>query len=206
VRLLAPHDVRSYVRRNKTDRTDAKGLREAHRNDEIHPVPVKSLAHQAVASLHVLRSTWLATRTARLNTLRGLLREFGVFIPVGSQHVVPRVREQLVEATAVPALLHATLTATCEEVDLLETQMRAGERQLAGVAAQLPDVALLQTIPGVGLITATALLALVTDIRRVPSGRHVASYLGLTPREDSTGPRRRLGAISKRAMSTCGCS
>ena len=92
VRLLPAHDVRPYVRRNKTDRTDAKGLLEANRNEEIHPVPVKTIEHQAIASLHRLRSTWLATRTARLNTLRGLLREFGIFIPVGSQRVVPRVR------------------------------------------------------------------------------------------------------------------
>jgi transposase len=198
VRLLAPHDVRPYVRRNKTDRTDAKGLLEAHRNDDIHPVPVKTVAHQAIASLHVVRSTWLATRTARLNTLRGLLREFGVFIPVGSQHVVPCVHEHLADATAVPVLLHATLTAACEEIDTLEAQMRAVERQLASVAAQLPEVTLLQTIPGVGLITATALVALVTDIRRFPSGRQFASYLGLTPREDSSGTRRRLGTISKR--------
>ena len=101
VRLLPPHDVRPYVRRNKTDRTDAKGLLEANRNEEIHPVPVKTIEHQAIASLHRLRSTWLATRTARLNTLRGLLREFGIFIPVGSQRVVPRVRA-LVEEPAVP--------------------------------------------------------------------------------------------------------
>jgi len=85
VRLLPPHDVRPYVRRNKTDRTDAKGLLEANRNEEIHPVPVKSIEHQAIASLHRLRSTWLATRTARLNTVRGLLREFGIFIPIGAQ-------------------------------------------------------------------------------------------------------------------------
>ena len=84
VRLLAPHDVRPYVRRNKTDRPDAKGLLEANRNEEIHPVPVKGIAHQAIASLHCLRSTWLSTRTARLNTIRGLLREFGIFIPVGA--------------------------------------------------------------------------------------------------------------------------
>jgi transposase len=99
VRLLPAHDVRPYVRRNKTDRTDAKGLLEANRNKEIHPVPVKSIEHQAIASLHRLRSTWLATRTARLNTLRGLLREFGIFIPVGSQRVVPRVRALLSEET-----------------------------------------------------------------------------------------------------------
>jgi len=75
VRLLPPHDVRPYVRRNKTDCTDAQGLLEANRNEEIHAVPVKTIEHHAFASLHRLRSTWLATRTARLNTLCGLLRE-----------------------------------------------------------------------------------------------------------------------------------
>ena len=102
VRLLPAHDVHRYVRRNKTDRTDAKALLEADRNEEIHAVPVKTIEQQAIASLHRLRSTWLATRTARLNTLRGLLREFGVFIPVGAHHVVPHVRELLAESPAVP--------------------------------------------------------------------------------------------------------
>ena len=106
VRLLPAHDVRPYVRRNKTDRTDAKGLLEANRNEEIHPVPVKTIEHQAIASLHRLRSTWLATRTARLNTIRGLLREFGIFIPVGSQRVVPRVRALLDGALSAPAAAH----------------------------------------------------------------------------------------------------
>src|SRR5438477_8166829 len=117
VRLLPPHDVRPYVRRSNTDRTDAKGLLEANRNDEIHPVPVKTIEHQAIASLHCLRSTWLATRTARLNTIRGLLREFGIFIPTGAHHVVPRVRALLVEPTTLPMLLHSTLVAACEEID-----------------------------------------------------------------------------------------
>ena len=197
VRLLPPHDVRPYVRRNKTDRTDAKGLLEANRNDEIHPVPVKTIEHQAVASLHRLRSTWLATRTARLNNLRGLLREFGIFIPVGAQHVVPRVRTLLVEPTSVPMLMCSTLAAACDEIAVLETNMRAVERQLAALAPAMADVTLLQTVPGVGVITATALVALVTDIRRFPSGRHFASFLGLTPKEDSSALRRRLGAISK---------
>jgi transposase len=197
VRLLPPHDVRPYVRRNKTDRTDAKGLLEANRNEEIHPVPVKSMAHQAIVSLHCLRSTWLATRTARLNTIRGLLREFGVFIPVGAHHVVPRVRALLGEPATVPLLLHTTLQAACDEITVLEANMRTVERQLAALASDMADVTLLQTVPGVGLITATALVALVTDIRRFPSGRHFASFLGLTPREDSSALRRRLGAISK---------
>jgi len=198
LRLLPAHDVRRYVRRNKTDRTDTKGMLEANRNEEIHPVPVKTIEQQAIASLHRLRSTWLATRTARLNTLRGLLREFGVFIPVGAHHVVPRLRELLGESTdTVPLAVRGTLAAACAELDGLEANMHAVERQLAALARQLPDVTLLQTIPGVGVLTATALVALVGDIRRFRSGRHFASFLGLTPKEDSSAGRRRLGAISK---------
>jgi transposase len=75
--LVPPHAARPYVLRNKTDRTDAKGLLEAFRNDDLRPVPVKSETQQALAALHRLRSTWVATRTARLNTVRGILREFG---------------------------------------------------------------------------------------------------------------------------------
>ena len=200
VRLLPAHDVHRYVRRNKTDRTDTKGLLEANRNDEIHPVPVKTIEQQAIASLHRLRSTWLATRTARLNTVRGLLRAFGVVIPVGAHQVVPRVRA-LLEAsdasTAVPVVLRSTLAEACDEIGVLETHMHGVERQLAALARQLPDVDLLQSVPGVGVLTATALVALVGNIRRFPTGRHFASFLGLTPREESSGLRRRLGAISK---------
>ena len=87
--LLPPHATRPYVTRSKTDRTDAKGLLEAHRNEEIHPVPIKSVAQQTLSALHRLRSRWLATRTARINTVRGLLREFGVTIPVGARRLDP---------------------------------------------------------------------------------------------------------------------
>src|SRR5204863_419845 len=83
--LLPPHAVRPYVVRNKTDRTDAKALLEATRNDEVRPVPVKSETQQALAALHRPRSAWLATRTARINIVRGLLREFGVVIPNGAR-------------------------------------------------------------------------------------------------------------------------
>jgi transposase len=198
VRLLPAHDVRRYVRRSKTDRADAKGMLEANRNDEIHAVPVKTLEQQAIASLHRLRSTWLATRTARLNTLRGLLREFGVFIPVGAHHVVPRVRTVLSEPTAaVPLAVRAALAQACDELERLEAHIAAVDRQLAALIRQLPDATLLQTVPGVGVLTATALVALVGQVQRFRSGRHFASFLGLTPRETSTAGRRRLGAISK---------
>src|SRR5713101_2456084 len=88
--LLPAHATRPYVFRNKTDSTDTRGLLEAYRNDQIHPVPVKSVPQQALTGLHRLRSTWLAARTARLNTVRGLLREFGCIIPVGAHRVLPR--------------------------------------------------------------------------------------------------------------------
>lgn len=198
VRLLPAHDVHRYVRRNKTDRTDAKALLEADRNTDIRAVPIKTTELQAVASLHRLRSTWVTTRTARLNTIRGLLREFGIFIPVGASRVVPRVRELLAEPTSpVPGVLRSPLVEACEEIETLEDHIRTIERQLADVADQIATVPLLQTIPGVGLLTATALVALVGDIHRFPSGRHFASFLGLTPKEYSSASRRRLGGISK---------
>jgi len=197
--LVPPHVVRPYVLRNKTDRTDAKGLLEAFRNEDVHPVPVKSETQQALAALHRLRSTWLATRTARINTVRGVLREFGLILPLGAHHVVPHVRTLLEEAdSGVPGLLRPALAAAVEEIRAIEARMRAVEQQLEAGAAQTLSVRQLRTIPGIGLLTATALVAAVGDVQRFPSARHFASYLGLTPREDSTGPRRRLGAISKR--------
>ena len=197
VRLLPAHDVHRYVRRNKTDRTDAKALLEADRNEEIHAVPVKTIEQQSIAALHRLRSTWLATRTGRINTIRGLLREFGIVIPVGAQHVVPQVRELLATSPHVPDLMRASLGSACEEIDTIEQHMRAVERQLTTLARDRDDVTLLRTIPGVGLLTATALVALVGDVQRFQSSREFASFLGLTPKEDSSAFRRRLGAISK---------
>ena len=197
VRLL-PAARCTSVRAAQQDRPHRReGLLEADRNEEIHAGPVKTVEQQAIASLHRLRSTWLATRTARLNTVRGLLREFGIFIPVGAQHVVPQRAGAARGADRGPAASAPALAAACDEIAALETNMRAVERQLAALAPQMPDVTLLQTVPGVGLLTATALVALVGDIRRFPSGRHFASFLGLTPKEDSSASRRRLGAISK---------
>jgi transposase len=174
VRLLPAHDVHRYVRRNKTDRTDAKALLEAHRNEEIHPVPVKSVDQQALTALHRLRATWLATRTARLNTLRGVLRAFGVVIPTGAHPVVPVLR-QLAQNPRVPTALHASAQAAADDIVRLEHALHDLEHRLEALATQLPDVAWLRTIPGVGVITATALVGSVGCPRRFPSGRHFAS-------------------------------
>ena len=146
-----------------------------------------------------MRSAWMATRTARLNALRGLLRELGHAIPVGARQVVPRVWALVSDAdSGLPDPLRPVLAEAAREIAELETRIRAVERSLEDLADTSPGLERLRTIPGVGLLTATALVAFVGDVARFPSGRHLASYLGLTPREASSGLRRRLGAISKR--------
>ena len=197
--LLPPHVTRPYVPRNKTDRADTKGLLEAFRNAEIRSVPIKTVDQQALTALHRVRSGWMAERTARLNAIRGHLREFGLIIPVGARNVIPRLWELLEDAdTAVPDLLRPTLAELAQEVREMEKRILYIERQLRDVAQHDAVIQRLLTIPGVGLLTATALVAFVGNVQRFPSGRRFASYLGLTPREHSSGARRRLGRISKR--------
>jgi transposase len=197
--LLPPHAVRPYVLRNKTDGADAKGLLEAVRNEAVHPVPVKSVDQHVLTGLHRLRSAWMATRTARLNTVRGLLRELGFAIPVGARQVVPHIWALVSDAdSGLPDALRPVLVEAAREIGELEVRIRAIERSLETLADASPVLVRLRTIPGVGLLTATALLAFVGEVHRFPSGRHFASYLGLTPRETSSGLQRRLGRISKR--------
>jgi transposase len=139
----------------------------------------------------------MATRTARLNTVRDLLRELGFAIPVGARQVVPQVWALVSDAdSGIPDALRPVEAA--REIGELETRIRQVERSLEAMASASDVVVRLRTVPGVGLLTATALLAFVGDVQRFPSGRHFASYLGLTPRESSSGLRRRLGRISKR--------
>lgn len=196
--LLPPSLVSPYVVRNKTNRTDAKGILEAYRNEEIHPVPIKSLHQHTVMSLHRARSAWMQARTARINTVRGLLRELGVFLPAGAKKVVPLVHEYIGEAESdCPDALRPTLFTMCREIRELEASVRATEAQLERLAKDLPIVAQLRSIPGIGLLTATALVGFVGDVRRFKNARRFGSYLGLTPKECSTGSKRRLGRISK---------
>ena len=196
--LLPPHVVRPYVQRNKTDQTDAKGMLEAYRNKDIKPVPVKNIEQQSITALHRVRSTWVASRTARINTLRGLLRELGIFIPVGASKVVPVVLELIEDAdSALPDALRQCFHEVCLEIRDYEKRISGIEGQLRALSKQMPTVVLLLTIPGIGLLTATALVALVGDIQRFRSARHFASFLGLTPRLRGSGLSLHLGRISK---------
>ncbi len=195
--LLPVGHVCPYRLRDKTDHADTRALLEAHRNEKIFPVPVKTTAQQALASLHRIRSGWLSTRTARLNTIRGLLRELGIVIPTGSRLVLPRLAEALSQES-IPETLHPVLLSAAEEIRQLETNIRRVERQLEELSKSLPACSRLRSVPGIGLLTATALIASIGDPSRFRTGRRLASSLGVVPKEHSSGSSRHLGSITKR--------
>lgn len=200
--LLPPQHVRPYVMGNKTDRSDASALLEARRNQRIRPVPIKTHEQQSLNTLHRVRQRWMKDRTARINELRGHLREFGLFIPKGRQRVLGRVREWLADAeSAIPHAIRDTLWTLCNEVDGLTDNIKGVERQLDALGRQNEVISRLETVPGIGMLTATAMFAVVGDIGRFPSARHFASFLGLTPREHSSGHRVWRGGITKRGDS-----
>jgi len=198
-RLLPVQYVRPYVRRNKTDRTDTEAMLEAARCADIRPVPVKTVEQQTLQALHRVRTQWQAARTARINVVRGLLREQGLPVPVGARTVLARVAAILEDAEiALPDRLRHTVALVVEEIHGLEHHIALIDQQLGQVAATHPVAQRLQQIPGVGVLTATALVGAVNHIHAFRRGREFASWLGLTPRESSTGGRRYLGRISKR--------
>ena len=199
VRLLPTQYVRPYVRRNKTDRTDTEALLEAARCGGVPPVGVKSAEQQTLQGLHRVRAQWQTTRTARINLVRALLREQGLPIPLGARTLLARVASLLEEAeTALSDRLRSTVALVVEEIHALEGRLATIDAQLAEVARTDPIAIRLQQIPGVGVLTATAMVAAVPHIHAFRRGRAFASWLGLTPRESSSGMRRYLGGISKR--------
>ena len=199
VQLLPAQYVRQYVRRNKTDRADAAALIEAARCADIQAVPVKSLEQQQMLALHRLRSQWMGTPQRYLNTLRGLLREFGIAIPLGARVARSHIAQHLAQSRRdLPVAIRPLLEQMLGDVDQLERLTDQTERQIACLTQADPVVQQLRQIPGVGLLTSTALRATVGDIQRFPCARRFASWLGLTPREYSSAEHRRLGSISKR--------
>lgn len=187
VELLPAQHVSKCRIGEKTDRRDVGAILSARRRPDIVPVPVKSVEQQAVCSLHRVRAALTKTRTARLNLLRGLLREFGVAIPQGAARVLPLVREALAEGSVVPEAVHPALLAVMEEVGRLEEGIAGVERQLASVGRQLPLVERLETIPGIGLLNATAFSAMVGDLGRYPTGRRADAQGALERQEEVAG-------------------
>lgn len=198
VTLLPAQHVRPYVRRNKTDRADAAGLLEAARCGDIRTVPIKTPEQQGTQGLHRIREYHKAQRTAAINTVRGLLREFGVAIPAGADKVRPAALAALEDGdNDIPVALRHALAGLLDQIILCQEAMDAIEKQLAEIAKRDTLSQRLMAASGIGLITATAMSAGIGDFARFPSGRHFASALGLTPREYSSGGTRRLGRITK---------
>lgn len=200
VRLLPPSLTAKYRVGNKTDRTDVDALLEANRNEKIQPVPVKTEAQQTLCMLHRMRAAWMQTRTARLNLLRGVLREFGTTIAKGAAAVLPGVVEALGKGR-VPEGLHTSITALMGEVRQAEENVSECDRKLREMGKSIPIVEELQKVPGLGPVNSTAIVSAVGDAKRFKSGRKMSSYFGMVPREHSSGTKRRMGSITKRGDS-----
>ena len=198
VRLLPAQYVRKYVRRNKTDAADARALLEAARASDMKPVGIKSVEQQALQALHRTRSAWLRTRTQRINALRGYCREFGLVVPAGAATGTAQIARYVAdERSSLPALLRPTMRLMLEEIRLIEARVQQLEHELGTIAAANPACQALLSVPGIGLITSTAMIASIADPRSFDSARRYASFLGLTPGEHSSGDRRFLAGISK---------
>lgn len=195
VRLLPVQYVVAYRRRNKTDRADCAALLQAARHSEIREVAVKSIEQQTIQHLHRVRNQWMRTRTNRINVIRGIFRELGVAIPLGAVNAQRRATDF---RDALPERLRPVIAALLAEIRALEARMAQIEDTLAQYARETTAVKQLYPVSGIGLLTATAMVAAVGDPSQFRNGRHLAAWLGLTPREHSSGTRRRLGAISKR--------
>ncbi|MFT3850887.1 MAG: IS110 family transposase [Propionivibrio sp.] len=200
VKLLPAAYIRAYVKRNKTDAADACALLEAARCADIVPVQVKSLEQQALQGLHRIRSRWMATRTSRINTLRGFCREFGLVVPQGARTGIEAMSRALADPnSAVPLLIRESMKLLIEEIRLLELRIAQLEKELTSLARQSPACTELLTIPGIGLLTATAMVAATGgSVSHFKDARHFASWFGLTPKEFSSGNSRKLGRISKK--------
>ena len=190
-----------HVKTNKHDAADAEAICEAVTRPSMRFVPVKTVEQQTLAQLHRIRQLLVKQRTMHVNALRGHLAELGIVRGQGRGKAGELVR--LIEAAAddgIPAKVRQQLRHLVELLRDLERRLAELDRELGELAREDPVARRLATIPGVGPITATALAMTIGDIGRFRSGRHLAAYLGLVPKQHASGGKERLGRISKRAM------
>jgi transposase len=198
VRLMPPAYVKAYVKRGKTDAADAEAICEAVSRPTMRFVAIKSVDQQAALSLHRARDLLVRQRTQLVNLIRGLLAEFGVNIPRGIAHALALARRLAAgEAQEVPDLATKVVGALAAQALAVQDEVRRLERELMAWYRSSTLARRIATVPGVGLLGATALAATVTDPGQFRSGRQFAAWLGLTPRLNSSGGKERLGGISK---------
>jgi len=207
VRLIAPQYVKPFVKRGKNDRIDAEAISEAALRPNMRFVPVKSVEAQADAMILSVRELLVKQHTQLVNALRGHASEFGVIAAKGTGHV-EGLLERIAADPAVPAPAQAMFVELGERIDELRTRLAELDRRLAALHKACPWAGLqpdpranplsrqLAEVPGIGPIGALT-LALTVDASQFHSGRHFAAWLGLTPRQNSTGGKTRLGGISR---------
>jgi transposase len=198
VRLMAPQYVKPYVKRQKNDRADAEAICEAVQRPSMRFVAAKSEEQQSTLAIHRVRETLVAQKTQLINALRAHLAEFGIVAPQGAGKVsqLTAVLADL-EDTRVPALARSVLQGLVDQLRDTERRVEDLDAQLAEQAREDKVCQRLMTVPGIGPITATALAATIGDATVFESGRHLAAWLGLVPRQHSSGGKERLGSISK---------
>jgi transposase len=198
VRLMPAGYVKPYVKRGKTDANDAEAICEAVTRPTMRFVPVKSPDQQAALGLHRTRSLLVKQRTQLVNMMRSLFAEFGIAMPRGLHHALAMAR-QLADGhiTDVPELAGRLVTSLAHQIGAVHEELAVLEKELVAWHRGSELSQRLATIPGIGVIAATALAASVSEPERFRSGRQFAASLGLTPLQNSSGGRERLGRISK---------
>lgn len=198
VRLMPPAYVKPYVKRGKTDAADAEAICEAVTRPSMRFVPVKSAEQQAALALHRTRDLLVKQRTQLVNMVRGLLAEFGIEMARGLHHALAlAARLAAGDAPEVPALAQRVVKSLADQIGALQVQLAALEKELLAWHRSSELSQRLATIPGVGVISASALAASVTEPERFRSGRQFAASLGLTPLQNCSGGKERMGRISR---------
>ena len=197
-RIMAPRFVAPYRKGGKNDGNDAEAICEAVARPSMRFVPVKSEEQQAILCLHRIRQARLKERTALINQLRGLLSEFGFIMPKGRYSAQAQLPDILEDAdNDLPALARRLLSDVHERLRTLNQDLLAYDRELEHLAKASANAQRLMGIPGIGATTATALLASIGDPGQFRNGRQLAAWLGLVPRQYTTGGVIRLGRITK---------
>lgn len=197
--LIPPQYVKPFVKRNKNDAADAEAICEAVIRPNMPSVPVKSVEQQAILSLHRARQGFVKARTAQANQIRGLLAEYGFAIPQGIGHIAKRVPEIVEDgANELPGNFRLLIQRLVDHLKELDRQVGELEREIQQWHKGNPLSQKLAKIPGIGPITATAMIATVGDARQFENGRQLAAWLGIVPKQHSTGGKARLLGISKR--------
>jgi transposase len=197
VRLIAPAYVTPFVKRQKNDAADAAAICEAAQRPTMRFVPVKSEAQQASAAVFRARDLLVRQRTQTINALRGLLAEHGWIAPKGLFHVGKLIARIEDPSCDLPASARSVFLVMIDSIKQQDQRIRELDREIAARAREDVDARRLMTIPGIGPITATALLALAPSPQTFRNGRDFAAWMGLTPLQRSTGGKQKLGQISK---------